>query len=172
MLFTNPIVDDDLVRDVLSRKHLQDFSIHGLRHWQNVERNGLYLAQREGGDLSIVSLFALFHDSQRVNEYEDPEHGERGALLAQSLFHVGRLKISQEQLDILLYACTHHTSQIIHGEVTTRCCWDADRLDLIRIGISPDPEMLNTKSAKSIASTLDFDEITRYQPIIKENEPT
>lgn len=169
MLFVHSIVDDDLVRDVLSRNQLRDFSVHGLLHWQNVERNGLYLAQREGGDLSIVSLFALFHDSQRVNEYEDPEHGARGAYLANSFFQIGRLRISQKQLGVLIYACTHHTDQIIHDDVTTKCCWDADRLDLTRIGISPDPEMLNTESAKSVAETMNFDEIARAQPSVRED---
>jgi len=150
-MFTHSIVDDDLARDVLSRKHLQEFSVHGLLHWQKVERNGLYLAQCEGGDMSIVSLFALFHDAQRVNEYEDPEHGARGAFLANSFFQIGRLRISKEQLDVLIYACTHHTDETFHADVTIQCCWDADRLDLTRIGICPDPEMLNTESAKSIA---------------------
>lgn len=165
MMFAHSIVDDDLVRDVLSRKHLQEFSVHGLPHWQKVERNGLYLAQREGGDMSIVSLFALFHDSQRVNEYEDPEHGARGAFLANSFFQIGRLRISQEQLNVLIYACTHHTDETIHADVTIQCCWDADRLDLTRIGISPDPEMLNTKSAKSIAMTMDFGDIDRWKSL-------
>jgi uncharacterized protein len=165
MMFAHSIVDDALVRDVLSRKNLQEFSVHGLPHWQKVERNGLYLAQREGGDLSIVSLFALFHDSQRVNEYEDPEHGARGAFLAKSFFQIGRLRISQEQLDVLIYACTHHTDQIIHDDITTKCCWDADRLDLTRIGICPDPEMLNTESAKSIAWTMDFGDIDRWKSL-------
>jgi uncharacterized protein len=159
MLFTHSIVDDELVRDVLSQKHLKESSVHGLLHWQNVERSGLYLAQREGGDLAIVSLFALFHDAQRVNEYEDPEHGARGACLADSFFKMGRLRISNEQLDVLMYACAHHTDEIIHHHVTIKCCWDADRLDLSRIGICPDPEMLNTETAKSIALTMDFDQI-------------
>ena len=32
-------------------------------HWIQVERNGLTLAAAEGGDPEVVSLFALFHDS-------------------------------------------------------------------------------------------------------------
>jgi uncharacterized protein len=159
MLFAHSIVDDELVRDVLFKTHLHEFSVHGLLHWQNVEGNGLYLAQLERGDPSIVSLFALFHDSQRVNEYEDPEHGARGAFLANSFFNMGRLQISQEQLEVLIFACTYHTSQINHDDITIKCCWDADRLDLTRIGICPDPEMLNTESAKAIATQMEYDEI-------------
>jgi len=63
MLFANSIIDDDLVQDVLARKHYIEFSVHGLTHWQRVERNGLYIASREGGDQQVISLFALFHDS-------------------------------------------------------------------------------------------------------------
>ena len=71
-MFQHLQIDDQLVQDVIARKHYVEYSVHGLQHWQRVERNGLYLAKKEGGDDLVVSLFALFHDSQRVNDYEDP----------------------------------------------------------------------------------------------------
>jgi HD superfamily phosphodiesterase len=57
--------------------------IHRLPHWLRVERNGLDLAATEGGDSAVVSLFALFHDSRRLNDDADPDHGSRGAGLVE-----------------------------------------------------------------------------------------
>lgn len=159
---------DQLVRDVLSRKHAIEFSVHGIEHWRRVERNGLFLASREGGDQEVISLFALFHDSQRINDFEDPDHGVRGGILAKEFFGCGRLAIAEEHLELLTFACEHHTDTILHDNPTIRCCWDGDRLDLTRTGILPDPTMLNTDSAKRIAETMDYAEIERA-PTMMEN---
>ena len=69
-------------------RHLRDrFLIdwhghHGASHWVRVRRNGLLLAKRTGANALVVELFAFFHDSCRVNEYTDRNHGSRGAELA------------------------------------------------------------------------------------------
>jgi len=104
-----------------------------------------------------------------VNDFEDLEHGKRGALLAEEFYSAGRLPITEEQLQLLMFSCSHHTDTIHHHDITVRCCWDADRLDLTRIGVLPDPEMLNTLSAKIVAETMDYSDIEaiRY-PINKE----
>ena len=55
------------------------------RHWARVWTNGFKVAEVNGADQEIVKLFALFHDSRRVNEYTDPGHGERGGNFAREL---------------------------------------------------------------------------------------
>ena len=50
-----------------------------------VLENGLRIAEANGADREVVTLFALFHDSRRVNEDEDDGHGLRGAEFARSL---------------------------------------------------------------------------------------
>ncbi|PQJ27439.1 hypothetical protein [Rubritalea profundi] len=162
-MFIHDKVDDQLVQDVLSRKHQIEYSVHGLQHWQRVERNGLFLSEREGGDDLVVSLFALFHDSQRLNDFEDPEHGSRGATLATEFYDQGRLCISEAQLQTLTEACRDHTESIYSDNATIRCCWDGDRLDLTRISVIPDSEMLNTATAKEIADTMDYSILDRYR---------
>ena len=159
MIFEHPTVDDTLVQDVLARKHHIEFSVHGLQHWQRVERNGLFIASRDGGDTEVISLFALFHDSQRINDFEDPEHGARGASLATEFYKSGRIPITEDQLQLLTFSCTHHTDTIHHDNLTIRSCWDADRLDLTRISVLPDPLMLNTPTAKLVAESMDYSEI-------------
>lgn len=58
---------------------------HGVVHWARVLENGLRIADANGADRMVVTLFALFHDARRVNENYDQGHGERGAELAKSL---------------------------------------------------------------------------------------
>ncbi len=56
--------------------------MHGIGHWARVLENGLRLAEAAGANPEFVSLFAIFHDSQRLNDDHDPEHGLRGAEFA------------------------------------------------------------------------------------------
>ena len=49
---------------------------------------------------------------------------------------------------MLGYACTHHSDGLREAEVTVQVCWDADRLDLGRVGHVPDPERLCTPAAR------------------------
>ena len=62
-----------LVAAVLSRSTGKDSSIHGETHWQRVAAAGLaLLTQVPDADLALVFLFALFHDSLRLNGDHDP----------------------------------------------------------------------------------------------------
>lgn len=91
--FQNPLIEQSLIDRVLADRPTRGEGIHGLSHWLRVERNGLYLAKRERADSAIISLFALFHDSRRINDATDPEHGARGARLAEELFAEGLLPL-------------------------------------------------------------------------------
>src|SRR4051812_29752664 len=126
-------------------------SIHGPRHWRNVEQNGVALAKETGADVTVVSLFAVFHDSRRENEWTDHEHGLRGAELARQQRR--RLyDVTDEQLEKLTYACTWHERGRVSNDPTIGTCWDADRLDLPRVGIQPMAELMSTAAGKRRAS--------------------
>lgn len=124
--------------------------IHGPRHWARVERNGRYLAESTGADLAIVSMFALFHDSCRINDGFDPGHGERGGVYARQL-RILLDFLDDAAFETLVYACTWHTDETHHSDPTIQTCFDADRLDLGRVGIIPDPKYLNTPAARELA---------------------
>ena len=120
---------------------------HGISHWERVEANGLALAGETGANPLVVSLFALFHDACRDNEYDDPQHGRRGAALARQLR--GKLyDVTDEELILLTDACARHSDGFLDGDITVQTCWDADRLDLPRVGIQPLPQFLCTEAAK------------------------
>jgi uncharacterized protein len=128
------------------------YSPHGPAHWKRVERNGLLLATRTGADVDVVRLFAIFHDSRRENDMTDPEHGLRGALYARSL--KGSLfDIDDYRFDLLDYACTWHTDIDHSDDPTIGSCWDADRLDLGRVGMIPNRRLMSTDFGKLIADT-------------------
>jgi len=133
--------------EVMLRYKLPLTGIHGAGHWGRVLENGLKLAEQTGANIGIVKLFALLHDSRRMNEDRDPEHGGRGAELARSL--QGRIyTLSRTDLDLLGEACAHHTAGKLAADITVQTCWDADRLDLRRVGHIPDPRRLCTAAAK------------------------
>ena len=129
---------------------LGELSIHGPDHWRRVEENGLALAGTNAADRTVVRLFAVFHDSRRQNDSVDPEHGRRAAELAKRL-HGEVFQIEPEQLEKLLDACEHHNQGMTSADPTIGTCWDADRLDLPRIGIDPEPEYMNTEEGRQLA---------------------
>jgi uncharacterized protein len=140
--------------EIASQYTLDPTHIHGLSHWARVLENGLRLAEQEGGDLTVISLFAIFHDSCRQNQAWDPGHGARGAALAEKMLQ-GHPQVNPHQLTLLAAACRDHTDGLIDAELSIQICWDADRLDLARVGISPQPERLCTPAARD-AGQLDW----------------
>ena len=131
---------------------LQINSIHGLSHWKNVEAIGNYLSARTKADKAVVSHFAYLHDATRKNEDYDPNHGLRGKLLGLELARDGIIQLSQKQLDQLFTACEiHSNSQAKVKDITIATCLDADRIDLLRLGIMPEEELLYTPVGKELA---------------------
>lgn len=126
-------------------------SSHGPDHWTTVESNGMKLGRGlPDCDLRVVQLFALLHDSKRENEDDDPDHGKRAAEYIEELWKRKLLHISDVQKKLLAYACHHHNGGQTTDNMTVGVCWDADRLDLIRVGITPDPKFLSTARGKEM----------------------
>ncbi len=145
----NPL-SAELMRAILDGYPLPREGTHGIGHWGRVLRNGLRLAEHTGADTTIVHLFAVLHDCRRQNEGFDPGHGLRGAEFARTL--LGRsLHLEPERFERLHYACTHHTDGLIEADPTIQTCWDADRLDLGRVWITPRPVLLCTAASKDPA---------------------
>ena len=71
-------------------------------------------------------------------------------LLNLPLNFVAASSISTTMSSGLLYrACHGHTHERNHPDVTIQTCWDSDRLDLGRVGITPHPSRLCTEVAKT-----------------------
>jgi uncharacterized protein len=127
-------------------------SIHGPGHWQRVDEFGLKIAAASGADLTVVRLFALLHDSCRHNDGADLEHGPRAAELLDRIVP-GVFAIDPGRFDLLKEAICLHTSGLTTNHPTIGTCWDADRLDIGRVGMTPSADYMSTKYGKDMAGS-------------------
>ena len=131
---------------------LGPYTPHGPDHWRRVERNGLEVARHCGGaDVRVVRLFAVLHDARRLDDGADVGHGRRGADLARQLrgdlFHLDDNAFAR-----LFDACAAHELGRVTADPTVGACWDADRLDLPRVGARPMPQYMSTAYGKHLAA--------------------
>ncbi len=140
-------VSTELLEAVRAQYALDWYGIHGLHHWERVRDNGARLAPRTGADPLVVEFFAALHDSRRLNEARDLHHGPRAAAWIRTL-DPALLPMTSAQLELLVEACRTHTLGVATDDPTLGTCWDADRLDLLRVGRRPDPRQLITDAAR------------------------
>jgi uncharacterized protein len=138
------MISHKLIRSVLAGYALPWEGIHGVPHWARVLENGWHLSAVTGARIDVVELFAVLHDSCRINEGIDDGHGRRGAELAKKLRGTA-FELDEEDFGLLMEACKLHTEGHLDGNITLQTCWDSDRLDLGRVGIIPQTEKLCTK---------------------------
>ena len=115
--------------------------VHGIEHWRRVERNGLLLAT-EDVNTKVVRLFAYFHDHKRMDDGWDLSHGQRAAENLDNLRTTLLSDLTEEEFYMLRRACLEHTVTQRTGIPTIDACFDADRLDLPRVGYRPDPLLM------------------------------
>ena len=137
-----------LIDAVYAGSTSRDSMLHGEGHWKCVAWTGSELADHVPRcDRAAVLLFALLHDTQRLNDGHDP----RAASFARDLHARGLIAPPAETLELLCDACHDHTAGTTSDDPTVGTCWDADRLNLWRVGMRPDPRWLSTTPAKDPA---------------------
>jgi uncharacterized protein len=147
---TSLVHDQTAILEAVLRDHaLPPDGAHEVVHWARVLENGLRVAEATGADREVVTLFALFHDARRVNDHIDRGHGERGGEFARSLRGT-LVHLDAARFDLLYEACRLHTDGHTTGDPTLLACWDADWLDLGRVGITPAPHRLCTDAARDL----------------------
>jgi len=137
------------------RMHRMDpWGLHGLAHWWRVRHNGLLIADVMNANRRVLLLFAIFHDSHRMDDEFDPDHGPRAAAWLSKLRRNRRDEdasrddstvaaairaLADPEFQSLHDACAFHTHEPFHDDPTVAACFVADRLDLSRAGFRPDP---------------------------------
>jgi uncharacterized protein len=115
----------------------------------------LMVGETNGADLKVIEYFAYLHDSCRVNDGRDHEHGPRAAAYAKN--HREIFELNDQQFKVLTAAVSGHTHAFPSGKAgnnpTLAACWDGDRLDLPRVEITPDPNLLFSNWGKYVATT-------------------
>jgi uncharacterized protein len=125
-------------------------SIHGPSHWTRVDEFGLNIAKNSGADLTVVRLFALLHDSCRKDDGADLDHGPRAAEMLDRIVP-GVFSLDPGRFGLLKEAIRLHTSGLTTKDATIGTCWDADRLDIVRVGMTPSARYMSTEAGKEMA---------------------
>ena len=149
-----------------------DSRVHGVAHWARVFRFGMLLA--DALDLSdierlAVALFAWTHDLARTDDQHGRNHAKEGAEYLAHVVSQCFCDFPQDVLDITAMAIRYHShgdnaEEILHQYPVDKaapwpresllnvwgCCWDADRLDLLRLNIFPDDNKMSTLYWKDI----------------------
>lgn len=125
--------------------------IHGVGHWDRVAQFGKMLYQ-EGADMDVIMCFAYLHDSERINNSVDDEHGFRASLFIDTIRDTYLKALSDEQIATLKMACEMHTVVPRTGDITVNICFDSDRMDLLRVGIMPLPERMATRQGAELVA--------------------
>jgi uncharacterized protein len=152
-----------IVHELLQGYVLSHRGIHGIVHWARVLENGLRLAEKTGANVAVVTLFALCHDCRRWSDGWDKDHGLRGAECALAL-RGSLIHLDDQDFDLLYEACRLHTDGHTQGDITIQTCWDADRLDLGRVGIRPRPARLCTDATRALIAWADERACSGYEP--------
>jgi uncharacterized protein len=145
------IITDDLVEYIKSTYQLNWNGLHGWSHWMRVCEIGLRIARLNGADQNVVALFAFTHDMARLSDGHDHQHGPRAAKRIRAELQGRFFLLSDEALVQLTQAVALHTRGLLKADITVQTCWDSDRLDLGRAGITPVPHRLCTAEARDPA---------------------
>lgn len=112
----------EVLRVVRRQFRLEWQGIHGAPHWARVRWNGLAMARANGARADVVELFAFLHDSQRISDGRDRQHGARGADFTLEL-NRELLQLDRPGLEMLAYAVRHHSEGLIEAAVrVARAC--------------------------------------------------
>lgn len=133
---------------------------HGVEHWDRVARFGRMLYQ-EGADMDVILAFAYLHDSERRDNAMDIEHGKRASLLIDKIRETELKALNDEQIAKLKRACELHTIEHRTGDITIDICFDADRMDLLRVGITPSPDRMATKRGAELVADPNYEDFYR-----------
>lgn len=143
-------INQDLLDHLLLEFALEGEGIHGINHWRRVARNARLIANHITIDTGITDLFAYFHDSKREHDGGDPGHGDRAADFILDTWNKGLIPLERDRMLLLCEAVSSHDEVRFHDDPTIGACMDADRLDLGRCGIIPDPLYLNHGASKHL----------------------
>jgi len=121
--------------------------IHGISHLRRVAITAGRIAASIGEDVESAVVAGFLHDCARSDDGGGTRHAHDSAVLAKKL-----LSRFYPHLDTvrLCDAIARHADGETTEDLLAACVWDADRLDLTRLGIEVDPDLLSTTVARRI----------------------
>lgn len=91
------------------------------------------------------SWFVYLYHKCRLDDWTDIEHGVRAADMLSTIRNTILRDFTDEEVSLLERACRYHIAEHRTGNPTIDVCFDADRLDLGRVGIVPNPKRMATE---------------------------
>lgn len=158
----------DLLAEARADAPLAGDAMHGEPHWRGVAWAGLRIREfRPELSARFLLAFAILHDCRRVDDGWDRDHGPRAARLAARSGTLLRL-VGAEGRDLVAEACRLHDHGLTCPETPViGACWDADRVNLIRLGFRLDPgrfTVLSNEEGSLAAVAEEAREIVRTPP--------
>lgn len=142
---------EKLLPEVMAQFALDPDGLHGLPHWARVLENALRLSRDIDVNPTVLELFSLLHDARRISDGDDRNHGLRSAEFAVYCRDRG-FRLSDVDFAKLHTAIVGHDRCCADpGDETIRICWDAEQLELGRLGITPRPSRMYTEAARDLA---------------------
>ena len=114
--------------------------VHGLEHLRRVALSAGVLAKQVGADVESCVVGGFLHDCARTGDESGTAHALHSAIQARVI-----LDKHYPHLDAytILFAIQFHADGKTTGDPITACIWDADRLDLQRLGRTIDKNLLS-----------------------------
>ena len=122
-------------------------NIHGIPHLRRVAVTAGRIAASIGEDIESAVVAGFLHDCARNDDGGGTCHALDSAVLAKKL-----LSMFYPHLDVvrLCDAIARHADGETTKDLLVACVWDADRLDLSRLGIEVNSDLLSTSVARRI----------------------
>lgn len=141
-----------LIEELVASSPAAASLVHGQTHWAAVARNAVMLANRTDGANAYLGLaFALLHDCARKVDGDDPQHGARAAHRLIELEPLLPRPLTERDRARLIDALIRHDCGTTSDDPVIGVCWDADRLDLGRVGVELDPTYFSTIVGETLA---------------------
>jgi hypothetical protein len=142
-----------------------DSVLHGPAHWARVHRFGLALGrglELNQSAMRCIEVFSWTHDLARVDDGGGRVHALDGADYLYEVAPEVFPALDPQELGVISRAIRHHsdglTADVAWRQgllsgcdwkpetvvLVTGCCWDADRLDLLRLGRKPRADKMST----------------------------
>ena len=143
----NLIPKDTLINILNEYKIDLKESFEGIDHIARVIENGVILSEINASNLNVIIVYAFFHNIMKNNNEQDIGHGERSAKFLRH--YEDKINLSEEEFDMVYEACRDHSDVLFNDNKHIADCWDSDRLDIMRRGLYPNKEKLNSIAAKN-----------------------
>ncbi len=109
----------------LCRSAFTEIGCHGWEHVLRVRRLASVIGDREGGNLAIIDVAALFHDTMRLDE----DHALRSAEFASTTLSTWGFSRPFIEGVSEAIACHSYSAKRGAGSIEAKALADADRLD-------------------------------------------